>query len=258
MTGFAELHEPATDTAAPPVLLLHGNAAASWMWAPQVEAFGDRLVVTPDLPGFGEHAGEVWPGLPEVADRVADRLAALGITTPVDVVGLSLGGIVALHLAARHPGLVRSLFVTGAMVTPLGSTVRATAKLQLLLWNAPWFWKAQAAAFRLPEDGRKTYVEHGLSVSRETARRVLADVTTGGVPDGLKHFTAPLLAVVGEREPRSTRRSLHAVRAAAPHAKVHVVPGMHHIWNVEDVALFNATMRHWLDGEVHPRLTGIP
>lgn len=257
MTDFAELHRPAMRTAAPPVLMLHGNAAASWMWSPQVEALGDRLVVTPDLPGFGAHAGEVWPGMAEVADGLADRLAALRITTPVDVVGLSLGGIVALHLAARHPRVVRSLFVTGAMVSPLGATVRATAKLQLLLWKAPWFWKAQAAAFRLPEDGRKTYVEHGLSVSRETARRVLADVTAGGVPAGLADFTAPLLAVVGEREPESTRRSLHAIRAAAPHAKIHVAPGMHHIWNVEDVALFNETMRHWLDGEVHPRLTAV-
>ena len=132
--------------------------------------------------------------------------------------------------------------------------MRATAKVQLLLWNAPWFWKAQAAAFRLPADSRSTYVEHGLSVSRETSRRILDEVTTGGVPHGLADFTAPLLAVVGEREPQSIRDSLHVIRDVAPHANVLLAPGMHHIWNVEDVDLFNETMRRWLDGQVHPQL----
>jgi pimeloyl-ACP methyl ester carboxylesterase len=72
------------------------------MWQPQVDVLEDRLVVTPDLPGFGAHAHEVWPGLPAVVDHLADRLAALRITTPVDVIGLSLGAAGALHLAARH------------------------------------------------------------------------------------------------------------------------------------------------------------
>jgi len=224
------------------------------MWQPQVDVLDDRIVVTPDLPGFGVHAHEVWPGLPAVVDRLADRIAALRITTPVDVVGLSLGGNVALHLAARHPELIRSLFVTGAMMGRPGTTVRAMARFQLLLWNAPWFWKAQAVAFRLPADARSTYVEHGLSVSRETSRRILDEVTTGGVPPGLADLTAPLLATVGEREPRSTRDSLRLIRDVAPHADVRVVPKLHHIWNVEDVDLFNETMRRWLDGQVHPQL----
>ena len=254
MTGFAEIHRPATPSDAPPVLLLHGGNVANWMWQPQVEALEDRLVVTPDLPGFGTRADEVWPGLPAVADHVADRLAALGITTPVDVVGLSLGGAVALHLAARHPQLIRSLFITGAVVKPPGALVKATARLQLLLWNARWFWKAQATAFRLPADSRSIYVEHGLTVSRATARRMFDDVTTGGVPHGLADFTAPLLAVAGEREPWSIRASLHVIQDVAPHAAVRLVPGMHHIWNVEDVDLFNETMRRWLDGQVNPQL----
>jgi pimeloyl-ACP methyl ester carboxylesterase len=254
VTEFAEIHRPAAPSEAPPVLLVHGGNVANWMWEPQVAALGDRLVVTPDLPGFGAHAGEVWPGLPAVADRLADRLVALGITTPVDVVGLSLGAAVALHLAARHPAVVRSVLVTGAMVKPPGPVVSATARLQLLLWNASWFWKAQAAAFRLPADSRSRYVRHGLSVSRETARRMFDDVVTGGVPPGLADFAAPMLALVGEREPRPVRESLHVIRGVVPHASVRLAPGMHHVWNVEDVDLFNETMRRWLDGRVNPRL----
>jgi pimeloyl-ACP methyl ester carboxylesterase len=252
-----EVHRPAVPSEAAPVLLLHGGNVAGWMWQPQVDALGDRLVLTPDLPGFGARTHEVWPGLAAGADQLADRLAALRITTPVDVVGLSLGGAVALHLAARHPEAIRSVFVTGAVVEPPGPLVKATARLQLLLWDVPWFWKAQATAFRLPADSRSTYVEHGLSVSRDTARRMFDDVTSGGAPPGLADFTAPLLAVAGEREPRSIRDSLHVIRDVVPHADIRLAPGMHHVWNVEDVDLFNGTMRRWLDGQVHPQLVQV-
>lgn len=257
MTVFADIHRPSAPTDAPPVLLLHGGTVANWMWQPQVGSLDDRLVLTPDLPGFGSRAREVWPGLPTVVDDLANLLARQGITTPIDVVGLSLGGLVALHLAARHPQAVRSLFVSGAPVKPPGPGVKAAAKLQLLLWNAPWFWKAQAAAFRLPAESRRRYVDHGLTVSRATARRMFDDVMAGEVPPGLAAFTAPLLAVVGEREPRSIRASLQVIRYVVPQAEVRLVPGLHHVWSAEGdegVDLFNETLRRWLDGQVNPQL----
>lgn len=254
MTTFAEIHRPATASDAAPVLLLHGGIVANWMWQPQVDALADRLVLTPDLPGFGSRTHEVLPDMPGVVDELADRLTALGITTPVDVVGLSFGGIVALHLAGRHPRVIRSALVTGAMITPPAITVRMAAKAQVSLWDAPWFWKAQAAAFRLPADARSTFVRHGLSVSRKTAQRMFDAIATGGIPEGLADLTAPLLAVAGEREPRSVRASLRVVRDLVPHAEVRLAPGMHHVWNIEDAELFNQTTRLWLDGQVHPRL----
>ena len=74
-------------------------------------------MITLDLPGFGESppAGAGFD-LDAVTDRLARALAARHVTTPFDLVGHSLGGAVALTLAAHRPRLVRRL----VLVAPAG------------------------------------------------------------------------------------------------------------------------------------------
>lgn len=231
-----------------PVVLLHGGNVANWMWEPQLPALTDRTVLTPDLPGFGERVGEDWPGLDAVADDVVARTQGR-----FDLVGLSLGALTALRVLARHPDRVRSAFLTSTPVTPAGAGMRLFGRLQLAFGQKPWFWRAQAALFGLPADSRARYVTHGLSVRRENATAMTAEVCAGGVPE-LSRYTGPLLAVAGEKDAAPVRRSLAVIAAAAPQAQLRIAAGMHHIWNVEDVDLFNEVLRSWLAGVVHSRL----
>lgn len=254
MSDYLEVHHPDAGGDSPAVVLLHGGNVANWMWEPQVERLTDRAVVTPHLPGFGARVDEDWPGLDAAADDVVNRLGDLGVRGGVDLVGLSLGAVVALHVLARHPHRVRSALVTGAALRPVGVGARLTSRAQLALWDRPWFWKGQAAAFRLPADSRQLYVDHGLSVRRETAARMLAEVYAGTVPSGLDRYDGPLLAIAGEKEPAVVRASLGDLAAAVPTTERRLAPGMHHIWNIEDVALFNDVLGTWLAGDVDPRL----
>ncbi|MFC4852036.1 alpha/beta fold hydrolase [Actinophytocola glycyrrhizae] len=258
MSGFPEVHNPETDTANRPLVLLHGGNVANWMWEPQVAAFSDRVVLTPDLPGFGTRVHEDWRGLDAVADDLVARVSDHGVEGPFDLAGLSLGALTALRVSARHPDRVHSAFLTGAPLLRSGPATRLIAGLQLVFWRSPWFWRALATAFGLPEDARDRYVTHGLSVRRATASAMFAEVLTGGVPEGLGDYSGPLLVVAGEKEDAVVRRSLAALAKAAPRAQPRLAPGMHHIWNVEDVGLFNEVLRAWLDGTVDPRLLAAP
>ncbi|WP_306232092.1 alpha/beta fold hydrolase [Agrococcus beijingensis] len=261
MTAFPEIHAPAAATTHPPVVFLHGGNVANWMWEPQLPAVADRLALTPHLPGFGARVAESWPGLAGAADDIAERIRALvaeagGEAGPVDVVGLSLGGVLALHLAARHPGLVRSVLASGAAVERVGGVARATSGLQLALWHRRWFWKAQAVAFGLPADSHEPYVAHGVSIRRDTAAAMLAEVYAGGIPAGLADYPGRMLLVAGEREPAVMRASLRALQRSGARIETRIAAGMHHVWNVEDVELFNGMLTQWLGGAVHARLVG--
>jgi len=96
-----------------PLVLLHGIGMDRRAWDPVVPALArDFDVIAVDLPGFGESApGRADPA--SLAEAVAGLLTDLGVTSP-HVAGNSLGGWVALELAALEPaglGPVASLTV---------------------------------------------------------------------------------------------------------------------------------------------------
>src|ERR1700721_3161310 len=113
------------------VLALHGWRRTHSDFA-GVLGTGSRSGASPsiavDLPGFGASPppAEAW-GSAEYAELVARTLRTPGPGSPegpVVVLGHSFGGRVAVHLAASHPELVRSLVLTGAPVARRGGPVR--------------------------------------------------------------------------------------------------------------------------------------
>jgi pimeloyl-ACP methyl ester carboxylesterase len=108
----------------PPVLLAHGSHGSWLHWIRNIDALAtERTVWAPDLPGYGESA---MP--PQVDHATITAVMAEGMrqlltaALPVDIIGFSYGGLLAAHLAARQPELVRRLVLvdTGGLATPMG------------------------------------------------------------------------------------------------------------------------------------------
>jgi 3-oxoadipate enol-lactonase len=107
----------------PAVLLIHGLGATSDSWklqAPALAAAGYR-VLAPDLPGFGKSPISVPVTVPRMASGLDQLLSSLN-AAPAHVVGISMGGTVALQLAADFPGSVAKLVLvnTFARLKPQG------------------------------------------------------------------------------------------------------------------------------------------
>ena len=114
----------------PPLLLVHGLGSSSRDWFEQVSHFADRYrVLRIDLRGHGR--SERPPGPYHIAQFARD--VAVGLrrlnAAPAHVVGLSMGGMVALELAASAPALVRSLVITNSV-----------ADTRLQTWADLWFY----------------------------------------------------------------------------------------------------------------------
>ncbi len=89
------------------------------MWTAQMLDLSDRFhVVALDLPGHGALADRPFT-VEGAADEVG-RVIETAAGGRAVVVGLSLGGYVAMDLAARRPGLVRGLVLSGASAEPVG------------------------------------------------------------------------------------------------------------------------------------------
>lgn len=247
---LTEYHPDADES----VLFLHGGNVAGWSWTEEAESLPDHHSLVPDLPGFGGSARHPWTDLSTTADELADLVRTHGHGGQAHVVGLSLGGVVGTALAARHPDVVRSLFVTGAILRGVRGVERWAGLAQIRLWSRPWYWRATARAFRLPPDAIDMFVTTGLGIDRESVRRMVPQLYDGvpaGDLDGLRRLTVPALAITGEKESRTIRDAMDEVTSRVPHAEARLAPGMHHVWNVEDPELFHDTLVHWLT-------TGVP
>lgn len=234
------------------IVLLHGGNVANWMWEPQIAGLSGRHVITPDVVGFGTRADQGWPGFAGAADDIAQVIRERAVDGRAHIVGLSMGAIIAVHLLARHPSLVRSAMVSGAALNGIGRGEGAMARLQLSVWERRWFWSAQAVAFRLPPDSRDVFIETGMRVRKETAEGMFAEVLAGAMPAGPFEYDGPLLAVAGGRESRTVAASFPALRAAMPQTRTWIAPRMPHIWSIQDPALFTRTIVDFVDGDVVP------
>jgi pimeloyl-ACP methyl ester carboxylesterase len=98
-----------------PLLLIPYTSADHACWAFQLPAYTEHFsCIAIDLPGSGESDKPAGPYSTEGhADQVAAFLGAIGLER-AHVAGMSFGGAVGIHLAARHPGRVRSLSLHSA------------------------------------------------------------------------------------------------------------------------------------------------
>ena len=107
----------------PAIVFVHGTRLTRSSWTAQVDALRDAYrVVTMDLPGHGVLADQ--PFTMSAARAELARVIETAAGGRAIVVGLSLGGYVAMDLAAKRPEAVRGLVLSGATQEPIGLRAR--------------------------------------------------------------------------------------------------------------------------------------
>lgn len=113
-----------TDGDGDPVLMIHGLGGTSNVWLPVLPVFTRQRTIRPDLPGSGRSARVEGPLSIERFVQAMLRVTEVLKIERAHVVAHSMGTIVAFHLAAAAPRLVRSLALFGPVLA-LGDAVRA-------------------------------------------------------------------------------------------------------------------------------------
>lgn len=240
----------------PPIILLHGHACDTRMWDDQFETFAlSYQVIRYDQRGFGQSAMPTDEPFRHVDDLKA-LLEHLGITRAA-ILGMSMGGGVAIDFALAYPEMTRTLIAVDC--APSGFEMPA----EFGTWFDAYVADAQA-------NGPKVANQHILSIPviradmaiPNVARRVeqmhldysgwyLLNKDPGyGLESPalqqLDQISVPTLLVVGEDDYRSFLEAADIMLKKIPHAQKVVIPKAGHFSNMCEPKQFNAAVLDFL------------
>ena len=215
-------------------LYLHGVGLDHTMWDAVAARVGGEALA-PDLPGHGAAppiAGET--SLEALAEVV---LAGAG-EGPLDIVGFSLGALVAQRIAIDSPGRVRSLTLVSS-VADRSEAERASVRDRLALAERDLPEAARASADRWFSDSFRAREPDLLPAIRRTvagmhhgsflaAYRVFAEGDRELWPE-LGTIRCPTLAITGAEDLGSTPAMTRALAERIPRARAQIVPHCRHL-----------------------------
>lgn len=221
------------------LLLIHGVGLNAEAWAPQIAALSEtHRVIALDMPG---HGGSALAG-PELADYVAQAIALLdhlGLAA-ANVVGHSMGGLVAIGLALSHPDRVLRLGVLNSVHE------RSPEARQAVEARA-----AEIAACGTCGDIEqpiRRWLGAGDTPLHQQLRGWLSAIDPAAYARAYRVFATgdrlfsgrlgalqmPALFATGADDPNSTPQMAEAMAAAVPRGRAAVLPGQRHMMNLVD------------------------
>jgi pimeloyl-ACP methyl ester carboxylesterase len=224
-----------------PLVLLHAFPLDGRMWLEERKALAPECrVIIPDLAGFGRSAAlSPRPSLDDHADDVAALLEVLGIERAT-VVGLSMGGYVALAFARRHTNLLARLGLADTRAAPDTQEGKAGRDENIALVGrsgvAPLVERLLPKLLSRNASSEVTAFvrEVGSSQSPEAVGAALAAmrdrVDSTPLLAGLR---VPSAVIVGDADAISPPSEARAIAAALPNAELTIIPAAGHLANLE-------------------------
>jgi 3-oxoadipate enol-lactonase len=246
----------------PPLVLIHGLAGDLSAWASQLDTWStDYRVITFDNRGAGQSTQVEEPISTE--DMARDTLAlmdALGVDSAA-VIGRSMGGAIAQHMALLAPERVRALVLCAsfAKLDPVGVRVLTNMR-QVLEWRESW---ADHARHSIPNFVSPAFYNANREVVTALENLIGGETRLPAcyvaqnhaclehdTLDRLAGITCPVLIAAGGRDPICSLTATRWMQERLPHADNAIFDDSSHFFLVEEADRFMSIATQWLDENV--------
>jgi pimeloyl-ACP methyl ester carboxylesterase len=225
------------------IVFVHGMRVTRRMWQPQMDSLASEFrVIAVDLPGHGSRKNEPFH-VEHAVDEIAAVVDQAGNGSAL-VVGLSLGGYMAMEFGARYPQKAAGLVIASASVEPRGwynapykimSELMAKLPEPFLNWVSRTFFLAVYGRQRAqPLIAPGFFMRGGAAGIREVMDREF-------VPK-LAAYHGPVLLLNGARD-LGFRMHERRFLAAAQNGRREVIPEAFHLANIDQPEAFSDAVR---------------
>ena len=241
-----------------PLVLIHGLAGDHRAWLPQIAAFKDRhRVIAFDNPGSGDSSDVDGPVTTEgLAQASLALMEHLGIDQ-AHVLGRSMGGAIAQHMAMLAPRKVHTVMMAAAFakLDPLGVRLLSNMR-EILEWRDNWAdWARHGAwVFFAP----RFFNENPASVAQMEA--IIGDEARSKASyinlnkaciahdtlDRLSSMTCPTLIMAGRLDPVCSMTATGWMQECLPHAETVIFEDSSHFFLVEEADKAMSAIADWL------------
>ena len=243
MTSFRDAVHPTSDGAQlayrvrpgrHPWVLLHALACDSTLWEELVRALPEDVgLVIPELRGHGGSTlGWEPPSVDRFAADVLEILDAEKIERP-GILGVSMGGYVALAIAAARPDVARAWILVSTHAHAEDAAGRAARAEALgLVDRQGWeTWIEQVGPRWVADEQRLPHLKGmaGRAGDSGLAVALLALANRPDRTDVLPRLSQPVISVAGERDAITPRERMQEIADATPQGRLVVVPRASHL-----------------------------
>jgi 3-oxoadipate enol-lactonase len=237
----------------PAVLLIHAFPLHKAMWAAQIHALSSRFrVLAPDVRGFGESMPPSPWTMEELADDLNEFLDKVNVKDG-SVVGVSMGGYIALALWRKYPERVRQLVVSNGRIRADNDTEKASRNDMIAAIQ-------QSGTSILPDrmlprllqpnpapdvvrDVRQMIEQTDASAA---AYAVMAMRDRMDFASMLHRINRPTMILTGENDVITPANDSRAAADAIMGARFVIIPNSGHLSNLENPEAYNAALLSFL------------
>ncbi len=239
----------------PPLVFIHGGQMDRRMWDPQMDAFRQTFqIIRYDVRGYGKSS------LPEKPYANVDDLFTLLNHLKIKkaaLVGLSLGGVIAIDFTLVHPEMVDRLILSGPGLGGYQESADVDARIWAMIISARDSGTESAARLWMKDPYMIPAMENALC--RDKIRQIVSDnahcwlnnpiVERGIKPPAIQRLhdiKAPTLLIVGERDVPDISAIADTLEKSIPGLKRVALKGAGHIANMENPDDFNSAVGEFL------------
>ena len=238
-----------------PVVFLHGLGGTRTAWGAQLRGLSDEFrCIAWDMPGYGDSEPLALLTYESIADALAAFIDERELDKP-DLVGLSFGGMHALHTAIRHPDKVgRLVLADSSPAFGMDGTTREEWTAARLAPLDRGETPADAAehvvdmitAIRLTGQVRDETIDAFAQISPEGFRAAVECLPTNDVRSELANIEHETLVIVGALDEETPVSYAKVLSDGLANAELIVLEGVGHLSPAEDPVRFNDEVRRFL------------